>query len=187
MNNKQVTLDIFHREDEKIEIGDIVATTTSEFNYNGKTHCFDQEAVEVTTVTAIHVGSNYDEYVAEKSYNGGCYGFDYYEVIDNDPIVEFEISYKEETVEGFLHVNEADDEAPIGFYDECGFEQSHYPTNPHKPATLHDQGREADFEHLKYVFQTTDFIQRLVNNADETGKEIILKDDDVNPVILVIN
>lgn len=82
MNNKQVTLDIFHREDEKIEIGDVVSTTTSEFNYNGITHCFDKEATEFTTVEAVKVGYDYDNYVAEKSCNGGCYGFDYYEVTE---------------------------------------------------------------------------------------------------------
>lgn len=80
MNNKQVTLDIFHKEGEKIEIGDVVSTTTSEFDYNGITHCFDREATKFTTVEAVKVGYNYDNYVAEKSCNGGCYGFDYYEV-----------------------------------------------------------------------------------------------------------
>jgi len=80
MNNKQVTLDIFHREDETISVGDIVATTTSEFDYNGITHTFDKEATKSTTVRAIKVGHNYDDYVPEKSCNGGCYGFDFYEV-----------------------------------------------------------------------------------------------------------
>lgn len=80
--SKQVTLDIWHQADEKIEIGDIVATTTSEFNYNGITQTFDNEATDYTTVKAVKVGYDYDNYVAEKSCNGGCYGFDYFEVTE---------------------------------------------------------------------------------------------------------
>ena len=78
--NEQVTLEIFHRKDENIQVGDIVATTTSEFDYNGITHCFDKEAIEYTTIRGVKVDSDYSEYDVAKCRNGGCYGFDFYEV-----------------------------------------------------------------------------------------------------------
>ena len=81
MKTKQTTLDIFHREDENIEIGDIVATTTAEFDYNGLTHTFDKEATTSTLCVVEWVDDDYSEFDPDKCRNGGCYGFDYYKVI----------------------------------------------------------------------------------------------------------
>ena len=185
MNNKQVTLDIFHREGEKIKTGDVVSTTTSEFDYNGITHCFDKEATEFTTVKAVKVGYDYDNYVAEKSCNGGCYGFDYYKVIDNDPTVEFEVFFKEVSVSGYIYINEADDEAPLRFYDRVGNEQWNFPSNPYPENYAGSYDNHIDYEILSNCFQSTDIIQLLVDNADESDKEIWLDED--NTVLLIVN
>lgn len=80
--NEQLTLDIYHREDEVVQVGDVVATTTSEFDYNGLTHCFDREAKSYTECVVVKIGEDYSEYVPEKSCNGGCYGFDFYRVVE---------------------------------------------------------------------------------------------------------
>lgn len=81
MNNKQVTLDIWHQADEKIETGDVVSTTTSEFDYNGYTGNFETTET-YTTVICEKVGEDYTNYDPSKCRNGGAYGFDYYEVIE---------------------------------------------------------------------------------------------------------
>lgn len=72
----------FCREDEEILVGDEVATTTSEFPYNSLTHSFDNEAVKCYVVLGERIGEDYSEFVAEKSTNGGCYGFDYFKVVE---------------------------------------------------------------------------------------------------------
>lgn len=79
---EQVILDIYHRYDEVVQVGDVVATTTSEFDYNGLTHNFDREAKSYTNVVAVKIGDDYSNYVPEKSCNGGCYGFDYFRVVE---------------------------------------------------------------------------------------------------------
>lgn len=65
---------------DEIQMGQIVATTTSEFDFNGVTHVFDKSATTGVNVLVEHIGEDYSEYVAEKSCNGGCYGYDYWKV-----------------------------------------------------------------------------------------------------------
>ena len=115
---EQVTLDIFHREDEKIEIGDVVATTTSEFDYNGITHCFDQEATSYTRVTAIKVSEDYSDYHPDKCRNGGAYGFDYYEVTDIEGLTPNERAFQM-----LKHNVQRYDDEQISLYD-CLFNHS---------------------------------------------------------------
>lgn len=65
---------------DEIQMGQIVATTTSEFDFNGVTHVFDKSATTGVDVLAEHIGEDYSEYIHEKSCNGGCYGYDYWKV-----------------------------------------------------------------------------------------------------------
>lgn len=74
-------LTIYHRIDETVQIGDVVSTTTSSFDYNGITHEFDNEAAESTIVIAILIESDYSQYEPGKHTDGGAYGFDYYKVV----------------------------------------------------------------------------------------------------------
>lgn len=73
---------VFCKEDENVRVGDEVVLTTSEFNFNSLTGCFDVEAIKGTVVLAEHIGEDYSKFVAEKSSNGGCYGFDYFKVVE---------------------------------------------------------------------------------------------------------
>ena len=101
----------------------------------------------------------------------------------------FEVSYKEETLEGYMYLEEADDEAPLRFYDKVGNEQWNVPEVPYpNPLNLYQQERNWDYEHLTYIFHTSNIIQYLVDFADE-HKEIILHENENtgNHVILVIN
>ncbi len=186
-NDKQITLDVFHREDIEVKTGDIVATTTSEFNFDGVCFCFDNEATECTTILARHFKSDYSEYVEEKSRTGGCYGFDYYIVEDANPTVEFECHYNEECVEGYIYLNEADDEAPLRFYDNTGQEQWNFPSNPYPENLAGSYDKHVDYEILRTNFNSTDIIQHLVDNAAETNKRIVIETDDECPTVLVIN
>ncbi|MBQ9024802.1 MAG: hypothetical protein IJ104_00835 [Methanobrevibacter sp.] len=80
----------------EIRPGDEITTTTSEFNYDCLTGSFDKEATIPVEVIAEHIAEDYSEYVAEKSTNGGCYGYDYWKVIevihgkDIDDLIEVE-------------------------------------------------------------------------------------------------
>ena len=183
--NKQVTLDIYHRPEETIENGDVVSTTTSEFAYNGVSGVFDNEATECTTVVAEHIGYNYDEFNLDKCRNGGCYGFDYFKVIDNDPTVEFTVFCGDTAVSGYLPINEADDEAPLRFYDNNNQEQWNIPSNPYRSLSEDEFHLEEDYDFLVETFQETDIIQLLVDNAEKKDKEVYLDED--NTVLLIIN
>lgn len=55
-----------------------ITTTTSEYNYDMINEQFCQTAKEIMVVLAVHIGRDYLEYQAEKSKNGGKYGFDYW-------------------------------------------------------------------------------------------------------------
>lgn len=185
--NKQVTLDVYHREDEVIADGDVVATTTSEFDYNGLTHCFDNEATEHTTVLAVKVDEDYSAFEAEKSCNGGSYGFNYYKVINADPTVSFSAHFKEEEIDGYMYLNEADDEEPLRFYDGNNQEQWHVPSNPYQnPVNGYMAQCEADYDLLTQIIQECDLIDYLVTYADES-KEVVLGTINDDDVILVIN
>ena len=63
-------------------VGDEISTTTSEFPYNSLTHCFDSQATYMGTVLAKYEESDYSEYDPDKCNNGGCYGYDYYTIVE---------------------------------------------------------------------------------------------------------
>lgn len=156
---EQVTLDIYHRADEKIEIGDVVATTTSEFDYNGVTHCFDQEATSYTTVTAIGVESDYSDYIQGKHNNGGHYGFDYYEVIDIE-----ELTPNERAFQMLKHNVQRYENGEINLY-ECLFNHSRICYN-YVPSRCMDNFSDG------YIKDTTMVIFRLLVEAviNQDGK-----------------
>ena len=172
--NEQVTLDIFHREYQEVSVGDIVATTTSEFDYNGITHNFDKEATEFTTIIAEHINEDYSEYDVDKCRNGGCYGYDFYKVlsiVDSEPVdVEFKVVLiKDKTIaaKGVLNTGDADDERPIQWYD-YGLKW-YFPNNPYDPDfEIADYNR---FEELRQnVLSDSFLVQYLCDFAEEDVK-----------------
>lgn len=67
---------------ETVEVGDIVGTTTSSFDYDAVSCNFEDTCNGEISATLQHVGEDYSEYISEKSSTGGCYGFDYWEVLE---------------------------------------------------------------------------------------------------------
>ena len=63
-------------------VGDEISTTTSEFLYNSLTHRFDSQATYMGTVLAKYEYGDYSEYDPDKCNNGGCYGYDYYTIVE---------------------------------------------------------------------------------------------------------
>lgn len=84
MENKKELNEIvvFCREDEEINVGDEVVTTTSDYNFNSLDGCFDNEAIKGIRVLAEHIGEDYSEFKSELSCNGGVYGYDYFKVVE---------------------------------------------------------------------------------------------------------
>lgn len=81
MDNDIYRVTVVHNSDECVKSGDVVSTTTSEFNYNSLTHCFDDDCNSRTVVIAEHIGEDYTDYDVRRCNNGGCYGYDYFKVI----------------------------------------------------------------------------------------------------------
>ena len=101
--------------------------------------------------------------------------------------VYFEITYKSESVEGYMILEEADDEDALRFFDDCNNETLNFPSNPHDRNLQYKWW--CDYEHLSYVFQTNPFIiQHLVDNAEESGKIIVLNEtENEDQTLLIIN
>lgn len=71
----------YNSEMDELCVGDIVSTTTSSFDYNSVTDCFDNSIDTIVTVEAVKTGEDYTNYNHSKCRTGGEYGFDYYKVI----------------------------------------------------------------------------------------------------------
>lgn len=113
------------------------------------------------------------------------------EIFDEDgtliyPIVEFEVCYKNVSIEGYLDVTEADDEKPLRFYNRIGQEQLHFPSNPYPENLAGSYDNYIDYEHLYNVFVTTDIIQYLVEGVGTRNNHVVI-DDDEYPTVLIIN
>lgn len=67
---------------EMVEKGDILGTTTSDFEYDAYSCNFERKLQGGVLVSAQWVDDDYSEFVAGKCSNGGCYGFDFYEVLE---------------------------------------------------------------------------------------------------------
>lgn len=65
---------------EELKVGGIISTCTSEFEYDSVRGTFDNKLSTTAEVEVEHVDSDYSQYVAGKSCNGGCYGYDYYRI-----------------------------------------------------------------------------------------------------------
>ncbi|WP_299523198.1 hypothetical protein [uncultured Methanobrevibacter sp.] len=80
MKSKVVEVN-YNEVNKKPAVGDIVSTTTSAFDYNGVTHGFEETNTTITVVGVL-VDSDYSEYDENKSRNGGCYGYDFYKIVE---------------------------------------------------------------------------------------------------------
>lgn len=67
---------------EEVEVGTEVSTCTAEFGYDSITGRFENNISSYVTIEVEHVGEDYSEYVPGKACNGGCYGYDYWKVIN---------------------------------------------------------------------------------------------------------
>ena len=81
MNYTIITVD-YNNQHDQVQVNDVVSTTTSSFDYNGVNHCFDNDINDSVTVKAVHVDDDYSDFVQGKASTGGCYGYDYYRVIE---------------------------------------------------------------------------------------------------------
>ena len=70
------------RPEDEIRPGDEVTTTTSEFGFDCLTGTFDEEADIPVEIIGEHISEDYSEYVHGKHNNGGCYGYDYWRVVE---------------------------------------------------------------------------------------------------------
>ena len=89
---------------------------------------------------------------------------------DEEVIVEFEVISKKDSnisIKGYMDVEDADDESPLYFYDQRGFEYGSYvPSNPFNEETNFEEYDE--YEHISSEFQSDVlFIQYLVDFADD--------------------
>ena len=111
------------------------------------------------------------------------------EELEMNSEIHFEVSFKEETLSGFMNLEDADDEAPLQFYDQTNQPQWYVPSNPYRnPVNNHMMHKESDYDFLTEIFNKTDIIQYLVDFKDESGKEIVLHETETeDQVILVIN
>lgn len=90
---------------EMVEKEDILGTTTSDFEYDAYSCSFERKLQGGVLVLAKWVDSDYSEFVPGKCSNGGCYGFDFYEVVkvisrdDYDVYVPDNTGYEDNPVE----------------------------------------------------------------------------------------
>lgn len=73
---------LFTNHPEEVAPGIEVSTCTSEFPYDSVTENFENNLSSTITVEVEHIGEDYSEYVPGKACNGGCYGYDYWKVIN---------------------------------------------------------------------------------------------------------
>lgn len=105
--------------------------------------------------------------------------------IRGNEIVEFECTFKDQCINGYMFFDEADDEKPLRFYDKNYTEQWHIPSNPYDMDKQMDLW--SDYDYLCVVFIENDIIQYLCDFADET-KTITLETTKNNEkVLLTIN
>lgn len=71
----------YNKEHDTLNVGDTISTTTSSFEYNNVTGWFDSTDTSVM-VKAVKTGKDYTDYDSNRCRTGGCYGYDYYEVIE---------------------------------------------------------------------------------------------------------
>lgn len=96
-------------------------------------------------------------------------------------IIEFTVRSKEKDVveiNGYVYVDEIDDEAPLHFYDQFGVEcGQQVPSNPYSENTLGGYDSHVDYELLSSRFQSDDmFLQYLYDYKDDGHTEIDRED-----------
>ena len=105
--------------------------------------------------------------------------------VEMNPIVTFTAEYHQETINGYMYLDEADDETPLRFYDFQNNEVWQVPSNPNDMDTQYDWW--ADYDYLSTVFQETDIVTLLCDFKDKINKKIILEETINEPVYLIIN
>lgn len=69
-------------EEDVFEVGDVVETTTSEFEFNNVSGQFERNLTWLGEVKGRKVASDYSNFDVGNSCNGGCYGFDSFKIIE---------------------------------------------------------------------------------------------------------
>lgn len=82
MQEKIRTIQIWGNKEDEFEVGDIIGTTTSEFEYNNITERFENNLKWLGEVKAVWIDGDYNEYDPSRCNNGGCYGYDYYVITE---------------------------------------------------------------------------------------------------------
>jgi len=105
--------------------------------------------------------------------------------LEMNSIIEFEATFKQETISGFLDIENIDDETPLQFYDHNNQPQWHIPKNPNDMDLQYEWW--ADYDYLSTIFQETDIIQYLCDYSNE-DKTIVLEETvSGDKVLLKIN
>ena len=83
MKRESKVLQVWGKEEDKeFKVGEIIGTTTAEFEYNSIDCCFENNLERLGTVRAVLVDSDYSEYESKNSCNGGAYGFDFWKITE---------------------------------------------------------------------------------------------------------
>ena len=72
----------FNEEIEDVNVGDVVSTTTSTFDYDNVAWTFSSDLNAYADVDMEFSHSDYSEYDERTCRNGGDYGYDYYVVTE---------------------------------------------------------------------------------------------------------
>ena len=99
-------------------------------------------------------------------------------------IVEFEFDFKAETISGYFDNQDINDDAPLNFYDDKGFEiGTNIPKNPHHLNSLVWN----DYHYLTVIIRENDIVDLLCQYFDQS-KTIVLEETEYDgPVLLKIN
>jgi len=102
--------------------------------------------------------------------------------------IEFEGWMGDVSIQGYMNVEDADDEAPLQFYDCYGLECGSHIINTKYPSFKNDQ--EIRWEKLTQWFAEHDVVQDLVDFADEEKELLFAFEDDfgrIEKIELFIN
>lgn len=104
-----------------------------------------------------------------------------------DKIIEFQAVFNKQLIEGYMYLDEKDDETPLRFYESNGLESWKIPQNPNNQ-NLHQKGWN-DYDYLKTVFQETNIVQYLCDSEEKFNliKLSETESEEDTDVLLIIN
>lgn len=105
--------------------------------------------------------------------------------IGNELIIEFEATFKQETISGFLDITYVDDETPLQFYDLNNQPQWYIPKNPNDRDFQQEWWN--DYDYLKTVFQENYIVDLLCDYSKESKTIVLEETVDGELVLLKIN